>query len=634
MDLVTIDYETYYDDTYSLSKLTTEEYIRDTRFEPILLSIRINENEPYWVPQPDIQPALLDLHLERRAALAHHAHFDGGILWHHYGVRPKLWFDTLSMARALHGANGRLSLDKLAERYGIGRKGTEVLQAKGMHYRDFTLPQLARYGLYSCLDGTLCYRLFERMAPQFSRTELEIIDQVTRMFTEPVLVLDEAMLVAYAKQLHAEKMALMLAAGVQKDDLMSNEKFARALMDLGVVPPMKFSPSWLKKPPGERDPAKAYAYAFAKTDSGMQALQEHPDPRVQVLVEARLKNKTTNAERGAERLIGMGSRGAATVYYKYSGASGTHRLSGGDKYNWQAMGRGSTIRRALKAPEGHVIVVGDSANIEARLLDWLAGQDDMVEVYRKSDAGLGPDMYCVIGGRIYQRTITKENDPDERQMGKRVKLGLGFGMAEDRFILSVRGEAKGRDGKPIVLDHAFATYVVQTVYRGSHPQVLKLWGRGKDALFAISRGRIGVAVDFRGIVRTCEDGLVMPGGLKILYPDLKRVRNEVTGAEEWQFWNGKAREHIYGAKVIENIIQCLARIIVFEQCLTTAREARGIAQWKLSSHDEGGFVTHAFEAPWLRDRLLANMRVAPAWAPDLPLNSEGGYHQRYGLAKT
>lgn len=633
MDLVTLDFETYYDDAYSLSKLTTEEYVRHPLFEAILLSIRINAADPYWVPQPDIGRALADLHLERRAALAHHVHFDGLILSARYGIAPKLWFDTLSMARALHGANGRLSLDKLAERYGIGRKGGEVVLAKGKHYRDFTPPELARYGLYSCNDSVLCYRLCERMAPQFSRNELEIIDHVLRMFTEPVLTLDEAMLTDYAKQIHAEKLTLMMQAGVQKDDLMSNEKFATALMALGVVPPMKISPSWLKKAPAERDPTKAYTYAFAKTDSGMQALQEHPDPRVQVLAEARLKNKTTNAERGAERLIKMGSRGPATVYYKYSGASGTHRLSGGDKFNWQAMKRGSPIRRAVKAKVGYVIVVGDSSNIEARLLDWLAGQMDMVEVYRKSDAGLGPDMYCVIAERIYRRPITKATDPDERQMGKRTKLGLGFGMGEERFMLSVQAEARDSNGKPIVLTRQFAHFVVHEVYRGGHPQVLKLWARGEDALYAISRGRVGGAVDFRGIVRTCEDGLVMPGGLKILYPDLKRVRDEATGNLEWEFWNGKMRERIYGAKVIENVIQCLARIIVFEQCLTTAREARGVGQWKLSSHDEGGFVVPLFEAPWLQERLLANMRVPPVWAPDLPLNSEGGYHERYGLAK-
>ena len=632
MDLVTYDFETYYDSEYSLSKMTTEAYVRDPRFETIMLSIRINEAEPYWVPQPDVKPALRDLRPERRAALCHHSHFDGLVLSHHYGVYPKVWFDTLSMARNLHGANGGLSLAKLAERYGVGRKGDEVVQAKGLHFKDFTPEHLARYGLYCCLDNYLTYELFMRMLGALSREELQIIDQVIRMFTEPVLELDEVMLADYAAQLRAEKTVLMLQAGAQAEDLMSNDKFADMLRNLGVEPPTKTSPTWLKKAVAERDPVPPQIYAFAKTDVGMQTLQEHPDERVQILVEARLKNKTTIAEKGAERLIGMSRRGAATVYYKYSGAA-SHRFSGGDKFNWQSMKRGSSLRKAVTAPVNHVVVVGDSSNIEARLLDWLAGQEDMVQVYRDFDAGTGPDMYCVMAGRIYNREINKARDPDERQMGKKAKLGLGYGMGAPRFVITMRGEAKDKDGRPLILPASFGQHVVD-IYRSSHPFVIKLWKRGEGALAAIAERKYDVGVDFRGLVRTCEDGLVFPGGLKILYPDLRRVKDAELNSWEWEFWNGKQRERIYGAKVIENIIQCLARIVVMKQCLDTAREcAAEEVKWKISSHDEGGFVTHVYYAPYVLERLMAQMRTPPSWAPDLPLNSEGGFHQRYGLAK-
>jgi hypothetical protein len=634
MDLVTLDYETYYGDDYTLSKLTTEAYVRDPRFEAIMLGIKVNQDQPFWVPRDQIKLQLDSLHLENKAVLMHHAHFDGLINSHHYAIRPRMMFDTLSMARVLHGANGRLSLDALAERYGIGRKGKAVLDAKGKRYADFTQPQLAHYGLYCCNDVELTYQLFMLMVSQFTKDELETYDHVIRMFTQPVLELDEKMLGEYAQQLHAEKMLLMAQAGVQRDDLMSNDKFAQALLDLGVEPPRKVSPSWLKKQPQDRDPDKQLVYAFAKTDPGMQALQEHPDERVQILVEARLKNKTTIAEKGAQRLIAMASRGPATIYLKVSGASGTHRLSAGDKFNWQAMKRGSPTRKAVKAKKGHKVVVGDSSNIEARLLDWLAGQEDMVEVYRKADRKEGPDMYCVIAERIYKRPIAKATDPDERQMGKVTKLGLGFGMGDDKFIVSVRGQAKDKNGRPLILARDFAHYIVHEVYRGSHKHVVNLWKRADSALELISRGVENVDVDPRGVVKTCKGGLLMPGGLKILYPDLKRVKDEATGRWEWEFWNGKMRERIYGAKVIENIIQCLARIIVFSQCLATAREVRGVADWVHSVHDEGIYHTHEFHAPWVMKRLLDKMRVPPPWAPDLPLNSEGGFHERYGLAKS
>jgi DNA polymerase len=624
MDIVTLDFETYWAQDYTLSKMTTEAYVRDPRFEPIMVGIKVNQAEPFWVPRDSIRMHLDSLELHRRAVLMHHAHFDGLILSHHYGIRPKLFLDTLGMGRALHGANGRLSLEKLAERYAIGVKGKEVHNVKGMRFADFSQQALARYGLYCCMDVELTYKLMLCMINEFARHELEMNDRVIRMFTEPSLVLDDALLGQYVQEIRAEKTSLMLQAGVQQTDLMSNDKFAQALIDLGVDPPKKMSPRTGK-----------LTFAFAKTDFGMQALQEHPDERVQILVEARLKNKTTIAERSAERLIEMNQRGAATIYLKYSGAAGTHRLSAGDKINWQAMKRGGKVRKALKAPPGDAIVVGDSSNIEARLLDWLAGQEDMVEVYRRADRKEGPDMYCVIGGKIYKIEIVKgrsDEDDMKRQMGKVTKLGLGFGMGVEKFIITVRGQAKNEHGRPLVLEHGFAHYIVHEVYRAAHPHVVKLWRRCDAALECISKGIVDVAVDPRGLVRTCKDGIVMPGGLKILFPDLRRDKND-EGRWQWTFWNGKAREYIYGAKLTENIIQCLARIIVFAQCLETHKQTRQVSRWCHSVHDEGLFHTHMFEAPWVRDTLLTNMRIAPDWAEGLPLNSEGGFHERYGLAK-
>lgn len=648
MDIVGIDFESKYGNDYTLSKMTTEAYVRDPRWETIMVGIKRDAEPGFWVPRDDVGYALRDQRVDQCAVYAHHAHFDGLILNYHYGMKPKLWFDTLGMARALYGANGRLSLEKLCEREGIGAKGDEVHNVKGMGFADFTPDALARYGRYCVNDIEKTYLLLQKYMPQFAKSELEIHDNVIRMFTEPAFILDDTLLTKYRDWLSQEKMILLLKAGVQQSDLMSNDKFAQCLRDIGVEPPMKISKTTGK-----------LAYAFAKTDPGIQALQEHPDEDVQILVEARLKNKTTIAEKGADRLIGMSGRGAATVYLKYAGASGTHRLSGGDKFNWQSMKRGSDLRNSVQAPPGHQCAVVDSSTIEARLLDWISGQDDMVEVYRKQDNKTGPDMYCVIAGFIYDREISKAKDPDERQMGKRTKLGLGFGMGESQFAMSVRREAKGKDGKPVILDPEFCRRVVQEVYRGKHKQVVKLWRRGEEILGAIAKGEIGVALDYRGIVKTCRDGLIMPNGLKILYPELKfepqmvpnpEYLNDPTQPEmvplktpwgkvkgEWTFWNGKAREKIYGPKVIENIIQCLARIIVFSQCLMATKRLKkeGIyVKWGHSVHDEGVFVAHAFYAPYVLDVAMQAFRTPLDWCQSLPLNCEGGIHIRYGLAKS
>lgn len=552
-----------------------------------------------------------------RVHITGNSHFDCLILSHHYGVKPKIIFDTLPMARAVHGGQVGLSLAKLAKHYGLPDKGTEVQVVRNMRYKDFSPAALKRYGEYSCLDSDIEYALFHKLLPHFNRSELEIMDRVCRMFTEPVMQLDVPMLKQYVEELRANKTHLLLKAGVQLADVMSNEKFAEVLRSLGIDPPMKISPTTGK-----------LTYAFARTDIGIQALEEHPDETVQALIAARLKNKSTLAEKRAERMIGMQSRGAACIYLKYSGASGTHRFSGGDKMNWQNLTRGSALRDALMAPDGCVTVVGDSSNIEARLVDWLAEQDDMVEVYKRADAKLGPDVYCVQAEMIYKKPVKKEDE--ERRIGKEAILGLGFGMGASRFIIAVRGKVKGPDGKPLVLSQKFAQEVVD-IYRESRPKVKLLWKRGGEALKYISKGVEGVPVDPRGIVRTCKDGVVLPNGLKILFPHLqydKKTNGEWGG--EWSFWNGKMREGIFDAKFIENVVQALARVIVVEQSRLAARE---LGSWVHSVHDEAVLIAPEFEAPYVLERLLWHMRQPLDWCKTLPLNSEGGFHKRYGQAK-
>lgn len=606
MDLITLDFESYYSNNFTLSKLTTEAYIRDPRFETILCGFKLNNQPSYWVDAPDVQAELVRLRLDENAVLCHHAHFDGLILWHHYGVSPKAWFDTLSMARAALGQKVPMGLAALAKRFDLGQKGTEVQDAKGMRRQDFSTPMLSRYGQYCCNDIDLTYLLFHKFLPAFQKGELKVIDMVIRMFTEPMLHLDQWLLLEYVEDVRADKTSALLRAGIQLPDVMSNDKFAVALENLGVLPPTKISPTTGKE-----------TWAFAKTDPAMEALAEHPNEDVQALIAARLKNKTTIAESRGLRMADMATRGPAPVYLKYSGAEQTHRLSGGDKMNWQNFGRKSKLRDSVIALPGDVCAVGDSSNIESRVLDWLAGQNDAVEVYRKADAKLGPDAYCVMAEKIYNRTITKDNDPAERQMGKVAKLGLGYGMGHVKFVQAVRVMAKRKITET-------DSQLIVSVYRQTHPMVMELHKRAEAALGFILKGVEGKPVDFRGVVVTCAEGLLLPNGLKIKYPELQFSRES-----GYTYFDGRSRTKIYGGKVVENIIQALARIIVMDQTLEINTQLPVV----LSVHDEAVTIAEEAAGKSALEYMLETMRKPPAWAPDLPLNSEGGYHQSYGKAK-
>lgn len=606
MKTVVVDFETYYGDDYTLSKMTTEAYVRDPRFEVILCGFKVGREPGYWVDGPDVGDELDRLHIEERAVIHHHAHFDGLILSHHYRKRPKMFIDTLPMARAVDGAKSGLSLAKLCERNGLEAKGTEVENVRGMRRRNFTAAGLARYGAYCIGDCEREYELARIYGKFFNRTELMLIDKTIRMFTEPVIELNVEKLRAYQKRLRENKTRLLVEAGVVLSDLRSNEKFAETLRFMGVAPGKKLN-----------DKGKMI-YAFAKKDEFMIELAEHPDEAIQALVAARLNARSTINESRVERLLDMASRGRACVYINYY-AAGTGRAGGGDSMNWQNLERvaydketeeqtAGFIRTAVEAPDGYVFVVGDSTNIEARLVDWLSGQEDQVEAYRLFDAGKGPDIYCVMAEKIYHRPISKKKDPDERFIGKTAKLGLGYGTGGAKFAATTR--------RPL----NFANEVVK-VYRTTHKQVVKFWYRCEEALSLIAKGKYGVAVDYRGIITTCEDGLKLPNGMVIKYRELAYEN------DQWTYWDGRSRVKLFGAKVVENIVQALARIVVMEQTLMVQRKL------VLTVHDEGGWLTKEENA----EKVAAEVRKAFTtplwWCPDLPLNCEVGYNKVYGKAK-
>jgi DNA polymerase I-like protein with 3'-5' exonuclease and polymerase domains len=640
--LYTLDFETYYDKEYSLSKMTTEAYVRDPRFEAILLGFKVDDGTPGWVNgAANIQTLLDSLDIENNAVLAHHSHFDGLILSHHFGRRPKVWLDTLSMARAVHGVEVGGSLKKMLEHYADEapvQKGTYLVHALGKRLADFAWADLCEYAQYCCDDVEGTHFLLQKMVPHFAKKELRFIDRITRMFTEPELYLDEAWLREYAQEIEANKLTMLFEAGVTREEVMSNDKFALALERLGVTPPQKLSLTTGKA-----------TFAFAKTDKAMEELQDHPDERVQVLVAARLGNKTTINETRALRMADMATRGPACLYYKYAGAIQTMRVSGGDKMNWQNMQRVSWneetgklmsghLRMAVYAAEGKVIVVCDSANIEARVLDWLACQDDMLEIYRRADDGSGPDVYCALASELFGREITKK-DKVERNSGKYVKLGCGFGMGPLKFAETVRIQSRGA----LRIDQLTSTKWVN-FYRVRHPMVVQLWNRAGSALPVMAQGPSGEDekyIDARGLLRVERHKIILPNGLPIKYPGLqfKHVDGDKRG--EWSFITrrnpktNQAIEHsrLYGGKVVENIVQALARIIVIDQADEVTRKFAGVAKEVMTTHDEGAWVVSEDRADEVLQFAIEAFKVPPKWAPGLPLSAEGSHAVRYGEAK-
>lgn len=317
MDIVTIDFETYYDRDYSLSKITTESYVRSPLFEVIGVGVKVNDGPVDTYTGDNPGKFLKSLDYSDKAILCHNTLFDGAILSWKFGIKPKLWLDTLSMARPKHQSTVGGSLKALAQHYELGQKGEEVILAIGKRRKDFGPAELAAYMRYCANDVDLTYALFKKLRKGFPVSELRIIDSTLRMYTEPMIELDVDKLGTHLTVVQAEKQALLdTLGGKGKDILMSNDKFAKLLRRCGVEPPTKISGTTGKE-----------AFAFAKTDLDFLALQDHHNPVVQTLVAARLGLKSTLEETRTARFIGVAGRGRLPIALSYYGAH-TGRFSG------------------------------------------------------------------------------------------------------------------------------------------------------------------------------------------------------------------------------------------------------------------------------------------------------------------
>jgi DNA polymerase len=607
MNLITIDFETFYEkSTFSLSKLTTEEYVRSDRFEVIGVAVKVNDGETEWGSgtHEQIKDWLKTYPWADSMALAHNMMFDGFILNEIFDIQPKAYADTLSMGRALHGVEVGGSLGALAERYKLGVKGDEVIAASGKNREDFTPEELNRYGDYCVNDVELTYKLFHAMLKKgFPKAEMKLIDLTLRMFVQPKLDLNLNLLEQHLHEIKARKAQLLSVAKVDKEELASNPKFAELLKSVGVEPPMKISPTTGKE-----------TYALAKNDEEFKALAEHPDVRVQALVAARLGTKSTLEETRTERFIGISKRGLMPVPLKYYAAH-TGRWGGSDSVNLQNLpSRGDNagkLKKAIEAPDGYVIIDADSSQIEARVLAWLAEQNDLVEAFAN-----GKDVYKLMASAIYskaQEEITKE----ERFVGKTTILGAGYGMGAQKFKAQLKTFG-------VEITEGEARHII-SVYRDTYPYIGALWRQAQTALEALTKdsttslGRDGVLS-----LVPAERSIRLPSGLLLRYDGLIPVRDEK--GIQYQYKTRYGWNKIYGGKVIENVCQAIARCIIGEQMIRIAKRYSVV----LTVHDAVACIAKEEEAKEAQAYVEECMRWTPAWAEGLPVNCESGYGKSYG----
>ena len=618
--ILTIDFETYYSKDFGFSKLTTEEYIRDPRFEVIGVAVQVDDGTPTWFSgtHAEIRNFLRKYDWKHSMLVAHNTMFDGAILHWIFNITPMIYADTLCMARALHGVEAGGSLAKLSERYQIGVKGTEVEEAKGKTRADFTPEDLAQYGEYCKNDVVLTYKLFNIMGKGFPYEEIRLIDITLRMFTHPMLYLDQGVLRERLTNLVEEKNRLLrslmsylvcLDEESVRKKLSSNVQFAKALSELGVEPPKKISPTTGKE-----------TWALAKKDEGFLALTEHEDLAIQHLCAVRLGTKSTLEEKRLERFIEVGKRhnDLVPIPLKYYGAH-TGRWSGTDRINFQNLPSRDPNKKALKnaivPPEGYRIINCDSSQIEARVLAWLAGQDSVVKQFAD-----GEDVYSAFASKVYDRVITKKNET-ERFVGKTCILGLGYGTGATKLQHTLA------TSQPVsVKISSGESERIVKVYRDTNDMIPDLWSEADRMLNQMMNTKFTKTLSFgeHSCVSFDKDGIVLPNTLRIRYANLRRQEMDSKNKIVYDSRNGTIST--WGGAVVENVVQALARIIVGTQ-MVEINETYPIA---LTVHDAAVVVVPEDEVDEAVRYITGVMSKAPSWATGLPVACEAKVGASYG----
>ena len=607
-----IDYETYYDDEFSLSKMTRTEYLHDERFKVHGAAVSIDGEIDQWVTAADLPHFFTQYKKAYGSMCCFNGTFDHGITALYYDSTERFLLDPCAMARAALSTrfpDWSFSLGWLSRKLfpdDPTKWKTEGVLENSKGIRDLP-PHIERaLGGYACQDNYVQREIFKFLLQIEHPWHTELVDLhlTTAMSVYPQLRMDTVKAAAiHAAEIRAKEEAVA-RLNIDRAALRSNDRFAALLMERGVEPPTKYS-----------EAKQTHIYAFAKTDEDFKALLEHEDPEVVALVEARLGEKSGQRESRSAMFARMPE--AMPVPTKFAAAH-TGRAGGDEGYNFQNLERGGALRGCIKAPKGKKVLVRDLSQIELRMSAWWCGEDWLLDLLRE-----GGDPYCMLATRIYGRPVyNTEEDFDFRYVGKQGELSCGYGAGDARILSMLK--QKGVK----TADEALAKSV-KTSYRKSHPAIVGTWDWLQKRALPTVAG-LGEAFEHKG-VRFMKGRVLLPSGRSLWYPEL-----HVNEDGDWVYKQNKRRnkgqqwKKIFGGAFLENIIQALS----YDVFMFHARMAwkRGI-RMAMAVHDE--LVNCVDEAKVeTADRVLdAIQRTNPDWCPDVPLKGEGGWGDNYLEAK-
>lgn len=681
--LVVIDFETYWDSkTYTLSKMGPIEYVRNEKFTPQLCAFTLSNGsccvDCSVVEHERLRTTFENLDTHDVAWCGHNMHgFDSLILSEFFDFHPQKIYDTIAMMRWTGLSRVcRESHAALTEFLGNGNKAAGTVVSDHKQWPDDFTPEERAFFIQYCKDDAgQCYQNAQAMLPYMTPDALRFMSITARMATEPSFVLDEDLLLEYLSDLDAaadkarqELMAMfsfqtnadMLAA------LRSADKFAVMLRSLGVEPPLKESAAKTKTKreklqlaadagrPGAAEELEnmqpVMTYAFSKTDVDFVLMQDHPDPRVALLVRTRLQLNSSIDRSRAETLLKFARMHKPLPIMLGAWLAHTGRYSAGasadagtktDKLQFQNLSKRDPskrkLRQAIKVPKGKVVVACDSSQIEARGLAFVANEVGLLTQFRE-----GRDPYSELAETIFGvpwqdiKAGAKSGDKKMkmyRNTGKTGILSCGYGVGHHKYSNTLL-----RQGIHLHEDldrhHELARYA-HGIYRAAHPNIVAFWKTAENVLEAMLRGESGTFGGPNNDIYTfgimpvgprtdlCVPSVRFPSGYILRYPGLRAERND---RGKWQFvydtYKGASKipTHIYGGAFTNNLVQGLSfvDVIMYQGC---RMDEAGI-KLACNIHDAWASVVPEEQGEYVKQQMLHYMSIVPPALNGLPVACE------------
>lgn len=649
--VILIDFETYFDTDYSLKKTSTVEYVMDKRFEIAGLGWCILDNIHGLCSfcQSDdtigvlnsLQIAYGKQELENATVVGQNNKFDCLILREKFGITPKYTIDLMDLDR-MWDAKAKHSLEAMAKRWGAPALKGDTNQFKGYRWADMSPEMREALQEYGKNDIEIESFLFQKLLPLVvNRPEIELplANQTLQLYLNPQIEVDFKLgeELKYKMRQEALKPRMELRKrGIKASHgwISGNIKFKallEAFLPEGESVPMK---------QGKNGPIPA----FAKDDEGLKRLLNHPDENVRLLIESRVAMKSWPLHsKRVDNLMGQakarnGKIGAPLSFH----TAHTGRWGGAEKINLQNLGgRGragagthpliQAVRGMLVAPPGYIFGINDFAQIQARILPWLAGQDDLVRGFANHE-----DIYSEFATELFQKETWKPTEEEletpegkavdiRRGFGKDAILGCGFGMGANKFFQRCLANNNLR---PLFdsgeYDWDFINRLIK-MYRRKYSKIPQFWRDVEKAWRFVTKypGQYNPMkyLDFYHSNKATY--IVLPSGRCLRYPGAKVKRGGGYDDGDLSYrWN----KYIWGGFLTENIVQAVEVDIFGEALLRLETAGFNIV---LHGHDEIICLFKIFEAEQKLKEMAEIMTIIPSWAAGLPIAVGGCLTKRY-----